>query len=154
MVVHIVTMATIEDNNSDDAFVAQDESNQESQNLISRRVATTSDWDYEDVDPSRVPIDPTVKGTLDFDPRDNFECMCCDCPCCFMPRCCYKRRMGAAYILWETVDKSGDEKVVLMLGAGWRSAIFTAALILGVPALAYFFLLPKLSYRFWYVFEF
>mgnify|MGYP000338751016 CR=1 FL=1 len=135
----------------------------EAQTLVSRKITTgngsasgdATDWDHEDIDPARIPVNPNARGRLNFPAKDYEDDMCgCCCCCCVLPRCCYKRRMGSAYILWETKDKeSGDEKVVAMCGAAWSSMLITAGLLLGLPLLAFTFLLPTLSAKWWCVIE-
>ena len=140
------------DRTESSASVAVSGGGGEAQNLLSRRGAA-SDWDHEDVDPSKVPINPTSRGRLDFPAIDYEDDMCgCCCCCCVLPKCCYKRRMGSAYVLWETKDKkTGDDKVRIMCGAAWSSMLITALLLLGLPLVAYAFLLPTLSAKWWFV---
>jgi hypothetical protein len=134
----------------------------EHQSLITRRAVASSstasaasqdptDWDYDgDIDPAHVPVNPNAVGRLDFPAKDYEDDMCgCCCRCCVLPRCLYKRRLGAAYVLWERKDpKTGDDKVVLMCGAAWSSALITFSLLLGLPFVAYCFLLPTVSLKY------
>ncbi len=112
-----------------------------------------TDWDHEDTDPAKVPVNPQSSGRLDFPVKDYEDDMCCckSC-CCLLPSCCYKRRMGSMYVLWETRDKkTGDDKVIITCGAAWQSMLITATLLLGLPLLAFVFLLPSLSAKWWCV---
>eukprot|EP00750_Incisomonas_marina_P006152 INCI14344.2.p1 GENE.INCI14344.2~~INCI14344.2.p1 ORF type:complete len:343 (-),score=49.52 INCI14344.2:532-1533(-) len=81
-------------------------------------------------------IDPNCKGTLDYAPMDS-EWGCC---CCFkdgLPRFCYKRKIGAAYLCCERTTRTGEPRVVCMLGAGWSFSLATYGLIYGTSGLVF-----------------
>eukprot|EP00501_MAST-03F_sp_TOSAG23-6_P001530 GSMAST32.ASY1.ANO1.1593.1 assembled CDS len=66
-----------------------------------------------------------------------------------LPRCCYKRRIGRAYICWESKRRKDKSNIKCMIGACWPMMFFTIALIIGIASFVYFTALPNLSWPFW-----
>ncbi len=64
-------------------------------------------------------VDPLCVGTLDYEPMPSEWGCCCCCPWELPLPCCYKRKIGAAFVCCERTTETGEKKVVCMLGAGW-----------------------------------
>ena len=87
--------------------------------------------------------DPDAVGDFEYAPMPPQEC--CGCRPS-LSKCCYKRRMGRAYICYE---RTGDRpKIFCMCGAGWTTQIVTIVLVFGISGGAYGFSLRVLHWGF------
>merc|ERR1719198_283755 len=60
-----------------------------------------------------------------------------------LPRCCYKKRIGNAYLCCQTHGK--NPRIICMCGAGWGSMIVTYCLVFGISGSVFaatFWLVP------------
>tara|TARA_B110000208_G_scaffold187542_1_gene245691 strand:- start:668 stop:1330 length:663 start_codon:yes stop_codon:yes gene_type:complete len=74
-------------------------------------------------------LQPTHECDLNYPPLDNVsvDVACAPPP----PRMCYKRRLGRAYVVSESVDKHGRPRVDCMIPACWPCMVFTNVLVGG-----------------------
>ena len=73
---------------------------------------------YYDDTKNKSQVDPHLIGNLDYEIRPSEWGCCCCCPWEMPLPCCYKRKIGAAYVCCERTKKNGEKKVLCMLGAG------------------------------------
>jgi hypothetical protein len=90
-------------------------------------VGTTSELPVQDPE-----YDPDVQGDFKYPAMLPQEC--CGCRP-VLSSCCYKRRMGRAYVCCERTGP--NPKVLCMCGAGWTTQIITIVLVFGISFAVY-----------------
>jgi hypothetical protein len=87
--------------------------------------------------------DPNVVGDFDYPAMPPQECCGGHPP---LAPCCYKRRMGRAYVCCER--RGAEPKILFMCGAGWTTQVVTIVLLFGISGGAYGYGLRLLHWAF------
>ena len=93
--------------------------------------------------PADEDYDPNVQGDFSYPPMPPQEC-CGSRPA--LAPCCYKRKMGRAYVCCERLGP--NPKILFMCGAGWTTQIVTIVLVFGISFGVYAFSLRVLHWGF------